>query len=254
MKDPSISKQRPWLSSLGQVVARHYGKILLVLILLLIAYWLWQRWQGPQLPGYRLEWRPLVQTVVATGRVVTPSRVQVGSEITGVVVERRVREGDRVEPGDILAVLKADQFEARVREARAALAQLEQSTRPQAQAALQRAQAQLQQASRTVERQRELLRKGSTSREALEQAEEAETVARAAMEQARLEAEALAPGSPGELLLREQLAAAEASLEQTQIRSRVAGMVLTRNAEPGDLVQPGQVLFDLARDGETEIL
>lgn len=254
MKDQSTTHHRSGLASLGSAIARHYGKLLLVLALLFLGYWLWLRWQGPQLPGYRLEWRPLVQTVVATGRVVTPSRVQVGSEITGVVVERRVREGERVEAGDILAVLKADQFEARVREARAALAQLEQATRPQAQAALQRAQAQLQQASRTVERQRELLRKGSTSREALEQAEEAETVARAAMEQARLEAEALAPGSPGELLLREQLAAAEASLEQTLIRSRVAGMVLTRNAEPGDLVQLGQVLFDLARDGETEIL
>lgn len=253
MKDQPTS-QRSLLSRLSHVVTRHYGKLLLVLALLLVANWLWQRWQGPQVSGYRLEWRPLVQTVVATGRVVTPSRIQVGSEITGVVVERRVREGDRVEPGDILAVLKADQYAARVREARAALAQLEQSTRPQAQAALQRAQAQWQQASRSVQRQQELLRKGSTSREALEQAEEAETVARAAMEQARLEAEALAPGSPGELLLKEQLAAAEANLEQTLIRSRVAGMVLTRNAEPGDLVQPGQVLFDIARDGDTEIL
>src|SRR5690554_7376644 len=154
MKDQSTTHHRSGLASLGHVVTRHYGKVLLVLALLLLGYWLWLRWQGPQLPGYRLEWRPLVQTVVATGRVVTPSRVQVGSEITGVVVERRVRKGNRVEPGEILAVLKADQFEARVREARAALAQLEQATRPQAQAALQRAQAQLQQASRTVERDR----------------------------------------------------------------------------------------------------
>jgi HlyD family secretion protein len=30
--------------------------------------------------------------------------------------------------------------------------------------------------------------------------------------------------------------------------------VLTRNAEPGDLVQPGRVLFDIARAGDTEIL
>lgn len=30
-------------------------------------------------------------------------------------------------------------------------------------------------------------------------------------------------------------------------------MVLTRNAEPGDLVQPGRVLFEIARHGDTEI-
>src|SRR5690554_7774217 len=101
MKDQSTTQHRVGLASLGSAIARHCGKLLLVLDVLFLGYWLWLRWQGPQLPGYRLEWRPLVQTVVATGRVGTPSRVQVGSEITGVVVERRVREGDRVEAGEI---------------------------------------------------------------------------------------------------------------------------------------------------------
>ena len=38
------------------------------------------------------------------------------------------------------------------------------------------------------------------------------------------------------------------------IRAEVAGTVLTRNAEPGDLVQPGRVLFEIARAGGTEVL
>ena len=33
----------------------------------------------------------------------------------------------------------------------------------------------------------------------------------------------------------------------------MAGRVLTRDVEPGDLVQPGKVLFTVARDGDTEI-
>ena len=37
---------------------------------------LWRQWQGPLVPVYRLEERPLVQAVVATGRVVTPTRAQ----------------------------------------------------------------------------------------------------------------------------------------------------------------------------------
>src|SRR5690606_40477472 len=57
-----------------------------------------------------------------------PICAQVGSQVTGVVLERRVKEGDRVEPGDVLAVLRADDLEAAVREARAELAQLEEST------------------------------------------------------------------------------------------------------------------------------
>jgi HlyD family secretion protein len=64
----------------------------------------------------------------------------------------------------------------------------------------------------------------------------------------------LSAGGPEERNLREQLAAARASLEKTVIRSEVAGTVLTRNAEPGDLVQPGRVLFDIARAGDTEII
>ncbi len=47
------------------------------------------------MPAYRVEKRPLVQTVVATGRVISASRVQVGSEITGTVRERRVRKAMR---------------------------------------------------------------------------------------------------------------------------------------------------------------
>lgn len=86
-------------------------------------------WQGPRLAGYQVESRPLVQTVVATGRVVSVSRAQVGSEITGVLLERRVREGDHVQAGDILAVLRADDLTAGVREAEAALAQLQKSVR-----------------------------------------------------------------------------------------------------------------------------
>ena len=222
--------------------------------LLLLGLVLLRQWQGPQLAGYRIEARPLVQTVVATGRVVPVSRAQVGSEITGVLLERRVREGDDVQPGDILAVLRADDLSAGVREAEAAVAQLQRSSRPQAQAALRQAQAQLAQASRETERRRVLLQRQLIARETLEQAVQAETLARTAAEQARLAADSLASGNADETVVRERLAAARAALDKTVIRAQVAGKVLTRNVEPGDLVQPGRVLFEIARQGATELL
>jgi len=211
-------------------------------------------WQGPRLAAYRVESRPLVQTVVATGRVVSVSRVQVGSEITGVLLERRVQEGDHVQAGDILAVLRADDLTARVREAEAALAQLHESARPQALAAVRQAEAQLDQASREAQRRRQLFQRQLIARESLEQAEQAETVARTAAERARLAAQSLAAGNPDEALVLERLAAARAALAKTFIRAQVAGTVLTRNAEPGDLIQPGRVLFEIARQGDTELL
>lgn len=233
---------------------RTFLTIIGCLVLAVLAWTLVQSLRGPAVAGYEVTARPLVQTVVATGRVVAVSRVQVGSEVTGVVVERRVKEGDVVQPDDVLAVLRSDDLEAAVREAEAALVELQESTRPQAQAALREAEARLAQASREVERRRELFGRQMIAREALEQAIEAEIIAQAAVDQAQLTARSLAAGSSNEAAARARLANARAQLAKTIIRSEVAGTVLTRNAEPGDLVQPSRVLFDIASAGDTEIL
>jgi HlyD family secretion protein len=227
--------------------------LVLCLAGVLAAFVLVQRLRGPELPGYRIESRPLVQNVVATGRVISTSRVQVGSEITATVRERRVKEGDAVRPADVLIVLSSDDLAARVREAEAALRQLEASTRPQQQAALRQAEAQLAQASRERKRREELLEQNLYAREATEQAQEAEKIARAAADRARLATRASGPGQSEEMQLRERLQAAKAQLAKAVIRSGVAGTVLTRNVEPGDLVQPGKVLLEIAREGDTEI-
>ena len=227
---------------------------LLVLAVGAVGWFTVQALRGPAFDGYRVVERPLVQTVVATGRVVAVSRAQVGSPVTGVLVERRVKEGDTVQPGDVLAVLRADDLESAAREAEAALAQLQQSTRPQAQAALREAEARLAQASREAARRRDLFQRQLIAREAMEQAAQAETIARSAAEQARLAASSLAEGNPNEAAARARLATARAQLAKTTIRAEVAGTVLTRNAEPGDLVQPGRVLFEIARAGATEVL
>lgn len=225
-----------------------------VLAVLAIGAMLLRGWRGPAVPGYALEARPLVQTVVAAGRVIGVSRAQVGSEITGVVIERRVEEGDEVAAGDVLVMLRADDLAARVREAEAALAQLERSTRPRSEVTLREAEARLAQASRETERRRNLFERDLLARESIEQAAEAETLARAAAERARIEAETFAAGGAEETLLRERLAAAQAALEKAIIRSEFAGVVLSRTVEPGDLVQPGRVLFEIERRGDTEIL
>ncbi len=233
------------------------GPLLITLAALVAGALTWglvQKARGPAMAGYEVQARPLVQTVVATGRVAAVSRAQVGSPVTGVVRERRVQEGDLVQPGDVLAVLRADDLEASVREAEAALAQLQQSTRPQAQASLREAEARLAQASREAQRRRDLFQRQMITRETMEQATQAETVARTGVEQARLTVRSLAAGNPGEAAARARIASARAQLAKTTIRAEVAGTVLTRNAEPGDLVQPGRVLFEIARAGATEVL
>lgn len=232
--------------------ATRYKILLIIVLLLAVGFALFRWWQGPVVPSYTLSAMPLVQNVVATGRVATVSRAQVGSEISAVVLQRLVQEGDQVKPGDLLVVLKSDELLAQVKQAELALTELASSRRPQAAAELASAKAQLEQASREAARRRNA-EAGILSREEVEQAVEAERVARNNYETARVKATALAAGQVEEALLREQLAVAQAQLAKTKIRAAVAGTVLTRDVEPGDLVQPGQTLFTIALTGNTEI-
>ena len=232
---------------------RYKSAVIMLLLILAAGFAVFRWWQGPLLSGYSINSMPLVQTVVATGRVVTVSRTQVGSEITGVVLKRLVQEGDRVTRGDLLLVLRSDELTAQVRQAEAALNELMSSTRPQASVNLANAQVQLAQASRELQRRRILAKDSVISKEELEQSEKAESLARNNVESARLKALALAPGKAEEIVLRERLVALQAQLAKTQVRSEVTGIVLTRNVEPGDLVQPGMTLFTIALDGNTEI-
>ncbi|MBR5557680.1 MAG: efflux RND transporter periplasmic adaptor subunit [Acinetobacter sp.] len=232
---------------------RYKSAVIMLLLILAAGFAVFRWWQGPLLSGYSINSMPLVQTVVATGRVVTVSRTQVGSEITGVVLKRLVQEGDRVTRGDLLLVLRSDELTAQVRQAEAALNELMSSTRPQASVDLANTQVQLAQASRELQRRRILAKDSVISKEELEQSEKAESLARNNVESARLKALALAPGKAEEIVLRERLVALQAQLAKTQVRSEVTGIVLTRNVEPGDLVQPGMTLFTIALDGNTEI-
>jgi HlyD family secretion protein len=209
--------------------------------------------QGPLLPGYEVVEGPLMQNVVASGRVAAPSRVRIGPEITGVVLERRVAEGDHVEPGDVLVVLRARDLEARRDQARAALAALREAERPDAEARLRNAQAQLAQAEREYARRKELGERQLVSPESVERAAQAVLAARTEVEQARLAVSNLA-GGPREAQARQELAAAEAALARAVIHAPVAGTILSRKVEVGDTVRPGDVLFEMSADAPGEII
>ncbi|MDY3196818.1 MAG: efflux RND transporter periplasmic adaptor subunit [Pseudomonadaceae bacterium] len=232
---------------------RRWLPILLALVLLLL-WFAWRQWQGPEVPAYQLEQRPLVQRVVASGEVDSQSLAQVGSEITGVVKARHVREGDAVRAGDLLIELHDEEQQARLREAEAALRQLVQSQRPQTEAALREAQTNLAQASRERERREALVARQLLPAEQGEQARQAEISARSALQRAQAAAAAAAPGGSDEQLLQQRLAAARAALERTLIRARFDGVVQVRAVEPGDVVQPGKALLQIARADSREIL
>lgn len=206
-----------------------------------------QKWRGPVVPALTIEPMPLELRIVASGEVRYQTLARIGSEITGTVIARHVREGDRVSKGDLLLELNPQELQSRLAQAQTLLLQLQQVSRPQAQAALVEARDNLRQASREARRREALVAKGMVSAEQAEQAQRIELNAKTALTRAQLSADSLAVGSTEERLLQQRISSAEAELAKTRIYAPFAGRVQTRNVEPGDLVQPSKVLLEIAR-------
>ena len=229
-------------------------QIILLVLTVLASLFFWQKWQGPEVSAMVIKQQPLVQSVVASGEVRSQSLARIGSEITGIIKARHVREGDAVKPGDLLLELNNDEQQARVYEAEAALQQLVSSSRRQAQAAQKEAEANLDQAQRERARREALQERQLLSDEQVEQARRSELSARVSRDKATLQAAALASGGTEEQILTQRLAASRALLAKTRVVSHVAGIVQTRNVEPGDLVQPGRILLEIATANSLEVV
>ena len=225
-------------------------------------------WRGPEVGVVRVARRDLVQTVVASGRVDTPARVGLGARILGAAARVSVDEGDAVQAGQVLIELEDREASAAVAEARAgvleAAARLGQVRSAGAQIAaeeVRRAQLDLDSAREELQRRQRLLTAGVATSVALEDAQRAVAVAESRRETAAVGAAQTQRGggdrrAAAAAVQRAEaaLAAAEARLSLTQITSPVAGQVLRRLVEPGDVVTPGTVLLEIARSGPTRLV
>ncbi|MBG6075545.1 efflux RND transporter periplasmic adaptor subunit [Polaromonas sp. CG_9.11] len=209
----------------------------------------------------------IVQSVVATGRLNAPARMDIGAEVTATVREVRVREGDRVKAGDVLLRLSDAEARAALQQARAALTEArgratQQATvaAPVASQAVVQAEAAFTAAQREHQRARDLVAQGFFSQQKLDDARRALDMAKSALQSARVQAQANQPSGIEHTLaaarIDQALAAvgvAEARLARLTIASPVDAIVLTRSVEPGSMAQPGHVLLSLAAQGGTRI-
>lgn len=72
---------------------------------------------GPKVEVAKVVRREVVQSVVASGRVVTPYRVDIGSQVVGTVAQVPVAEGQTVTAGQTLVALEASEARAGVKQA-----------------------------------------------------------------------------------------------------------------------------------------
>jgi HlyD family secretion protein len=250
----------------SSTVRRWRWRILGAAAVLLLAALALRAFVGPKVPAWTVERRELVQRVVASGRVLAPARIQVGSVVVGRVTRVPVDKGDRVKPGDLLVQLDDVEARAALAQARAAVAQsvarLEQvdvvSVRVTSEAVRQ-AELRLEQAEVKLARNRTLAEAGSVSRSDLDDALQIRDLAASQLASARIQAGAAATGADRHLAqaaldqARGAEQAAAARLANLAIRSPDAGVVTERDVEPGDVVQPGRTLLVVARDGATQL-
>lgn len=220
---------------------------------------------GPVVPVEAVVRVDFVQSVVASGRVEAEFRVNVGSQITGVVKDIPVAEGQTVKAGDVLIVL--DDREARaavgqadgiVAQAEARLRQLREITSPSAEETLKQAGATLANAEQTYDRAAKLAADGFATKAALGEAQKSLDIARAQVRSAELQVFTSRSGGSdyvtAETLLnqaRASLAAAQSRLSYTVIAAPRDGVLISRDVERGNIVQPSNVLMKLSPSGAT---
>ena len=213
-------------------------RVLTVGILLMFAgaaFYLWQHSQPAGLP-------PGIAT--ANGRL-EAAEVDVATKVAGRLAAIHVREGDAVAPDQAVAKLDADNLEAQLRAAEAQVRQARAATQ-QSHAGMASATSQQKLARVTLERTQDLVKKGFVSGSKLDQDRSGLQTADAAVVAAQSRIGEATSG----------IAAAEAKVDElrvalrdTTLRAPMAGRVLYRLAEPGEILAAGGkalTLLDMA--------
>jgi HlyD family secretion protein len=251
-----------------RTILRRYLPWLLVLAAVVAAVLFMQRPKAVAVDIVVAKTEDVQTSVVASGRVLAPARVDIGATVTGRVQRVAVREGARVAAGELLVQLEKQELAAAVSQAlaardraRARLTSVTTLALPTARGALTQAEANLAVAEQEWRRAQELVAKGFISKSRLDETERQLKVARAQLDSARAQVGAQEIAGAEAQQARSQLVEAEAALElararlaQADIRAPESGVVLERVIEPGDIAQPGRRMMTLALDGPARLI
>lgn len=211
------------------------------------------RWRPTRVTVEPVERGRAVEAVYATGTVEPVDDVIVKSRLAETVASVYVREGDRVVAGQLLARIDKTTRALALAQARTALARArEQAGKASPQLAALEAQvralrSELELAKTELARSEALFAGGAIAKRDLDAArsrvDQLEAQVASAADQARSSAVELSATA-------EQLAAQVESLaseaDETAVRAPMAGIVMSRQVEPGEAVSANETLFEIA--------
>lgn len=220
------------------------GTASLCLVSLLITASCKQEAEGVH-PGYKA----LTEAVYASGNLYPQEKYVLRAETQGILLERRVQDGDSIVKGSVLFVLESAEADAR-RAAAAAAAELSRSnlakgspTLAQLTAQVEAGRSRYRQDSLNFQRYQALLAQSATTRMAYDQARLAATLSKTNL-QAQ---EAALRSLKRQLVVEEkanlsQLVSADISGRRTRLSSIFDGRVYEVYKDPGELLRPGDPL------------
>ncbi len=205
---------------------------------------------------------PFVQVISATGRLVPGNMVEIQSLVSGQLMSLPFEEGDMVNQGDLMASLDDGDVRQRIQESQAQVNLSQARTRliselsaPSTQEELNRLILEKEQLSRTLERQDILYQQGALPLEELEETQNQDALLDSRIKGMKITlasqrgggAEA-AEAAAAVAAARSSLTGLEGDLDNYTLQAPFSGRVLERLSEPGEWVQPGQVLLVIASD------
>lgn len=239
-----------------------------ILTILIVVYVISQKLLGPKVAVQVVRTEDIVQSIVASGHVEAPQRIDIGSQITGTVASIPVIEGQIVKARQLLVGLEDSEANAQVAQARASVGQAQARLNqiiklglPAAEQSLKQAQINHLNVAKQYARTKTLQAKGFVGQSTLDDAQKNLELATSQERVARLQVNSNATGGSDFLVATTALAQAQASLDisvaklgYSTIEAPVDGTLIARNVERGDVVQPGKVLMVLSPSGPTQLI
>jgi HlyD family secretion protein len=192
----------------------------------------------------------IADTLLVTGTLVPWEDLAIGTEASGLTVTQvLVEEGDTVAAGQLLAKLDDALIQAQLKQKQAQIDRAK-AVIGQQEAGIGDAEASERSASSDLQRARELIKSANISVQTTEAREAAAATATAHVQTARMGKQI----AESDVALAEaELAELKARLAQTEIRAPTAGIVAKRLVRVGRVVNAGDQLFEIVRDGILEL-
>lgn len=183
----------------------------------------------------------IVAEVMGTGTVATHVKVTISANMTGLLSEVFVDQGDQVNAGQVVARLDDRDLQRQVKVEEANVS-ARKATVDRLIADRNSAKSTLELATKTHERASKLLERSAISQEEYDIRVDAFAVAKAAMDRAEA---ALVEGQKQLIAAEETLEYQKARLAYTLIAAPFDGLIVRRDRDPGDVVVPGTSILYL---------